>query len=110
MSGSSGPPEREISDSVDTRRQPRNEPSRTYSGESGRRHSSVPGYDRERDQTSTTQAGLNILGLPLLGAGIGAGVGAQADATGLGAIAGAVCGLLLALGFIRLYGSRPMGG
>jgi hypothetical protein len=90
-------------------RPPRRERSRTYSGESGRRRSPVPGYDRERDQTATTQAGLNLVGLPLLGAGIGAGIAAQWDATGLGAGAGVVCGLLVALAFIRLYGSRPMG-
>lgn len=88
---------------------PYRERSRTYSGDSGRRRSSVPGYDRERDATATTQAGLNIFGMPLLGAATGAGLGAEADMTLAGAAAGAVVGLLIALAIIRLFGSRPMG-
>lgn len=83
--------------------------SRSYSGDSARRRSPVPGYDRERDPTTTTQAGLNIFGMPALGAAIGAGLGAGTDATVLGAGAGAVTGLLIGLGFIKLFGSRPMG-
>jgi hypothetical protein len=85
------------------------EASRTYSGASGKRRSSVPGYDRERDPTATTQAGLNIFGMPLLGAATGAGVGAEMDATVLGAGIGAAAGLLIALAVIRLFASRPMG-
>jgi hypothetical protein len=88
---------------------PERERSRTYSGDSARNRSSVPGYDRERDPTATTQAGLNIFGMPLFGAAVGAGVGAEMDATLLGAGAGAIGGLLVGLSFIRLFGSRPMG-
>jgi hypothetical protein len=85
------------------------EPSRTYSGTSGKRRSSVPGYDRERDATATTQAGLNLFGMPLLGAATGAGVGAEMDAAVLGAGVGAAAGFVISLVIIRLFGSRPMG-
>jgi hypothetical protein len=98
---------------ADTRRDPARptdrEPSRTYSGDSGRRRSSVPGYDRERDPTTSTQAGLNIFGMPLLGAATGAGLGAEMDAAALGAGVGAATGILIRIAVIRLFGSRPMG-
>jgi hypothetical protein len=92
-----------------TARPAHREPSRTYSGTSGRRRSSVPGYDRERDATATSQAGLNLFGMPLLGAATGAGVGAEMDAAVIGAGVGAATGFLISLIVIRLFASRPMG-
>jgi hypothetical protein len=42
-----------------------------YSGPSAERRSSVPGYDRERDPTVTTNAALNIVFGVIVGGGIG---------------------------------------
>jgi hypothetical protein len=87
---------------------------RSYTGESSRRRSAVPGYDRERDVTRTTRAGINVMSAVVLGAGIGAAIGAGAlggrdDAAGAGALIGAVIGLVIYLLFIRFLSSGPMG-
>jgi hypothetical protein len=80
-----------------------------YSGPSAERRSSVPGYDRERDQTVTTNAALNIVAGVFVGAGIGFAFGGETDFSGLTALAGALIGLLVALAIVRFVGSRPMG-
>lgn len=87
---------------------------RSYTGSSGRRRSSVPGYDSERDVTRTTRAGINLMSALVLGSGIGAAIGGGAlggtgDAAGLGALIGALIGLFLHLVFLRFLSSGPMG-
>jgi hypothetical protein len=80
-----------------------------YSGPSAERRSSVPGYDRERDQTVTTNAALNIVFGVIVGGGIGFAIGGEMDYRGLTALAGAIIGVLAALVIVRFVGSRPMG-
>ena len=87
---------------------------RSYTGASGRRRSAIPGYDRERDVTRTTRAGINVLSAVVLGSGIGAAIGGGAmggagDAAGLGGLIGAAIGLVVHLVFLRFLSSGPMG-
>jgi F0F1-type ATP synthase assembly protein I len=69
----------------------------------------VPGYDRERDQTVTTNASHNIVAATFVGAGIGFAIGSESALQALTTLAGALIGLLLALAILRWIGSRPMG-
>jgi hypothetical protein len=80
---------------------------RRYSGPSAERRSPVPGYDRERDQTVTTNAAFNVL----CGAGLGYALGfAIAAETYLPAsivgVAGAILGVAIALWINRHMGRR----
>jgi len=79
---------------------------RRYSGPSGRRHSSIPGYDRERDATITTNAAFNVIWGGGLGGAIGFAVAGETDFSALTALAGAILGLLLGLWIEQNMGRR----